>query len=437
MNKRYNSIDRLDLKGSPSSIKNILHLGGENVILGPKFDIKKYLNDFGRQGLNENSPKRTNLNKLSLLYPPTSPKNMKSYNISTSNYKSPNYYTLENESNSNRRSQYIFSTNHSSKNIYSNSRRLRNNTIENQSSNCFLTSLDIEQNKNNNNNFKTLDARDYIISFNSNNNRNKKLFTKNKLNKKFHISDIIKEIKEKYKIKNELDIKNDYIAYKNQNMDAVVNVSNILNNYNEKNDWNLKVNDINFHNFARNNKNIYRQNLLTKLVNSEREKLIENEKAIEKNIIDKQHMIIKDEEEFEKIVIEQKQYNKTIEDYRIRLENTNKDLYYLKNKMAYKVQNKEAEIMKKLFEMEDLRGYAKFINNMLGKDTTIFEKVIYPMDSERKIELNYLVQNAFKIYEEYLNDNNVENQNRNSGNEPEIIYDNFLGLQDKIRYGIK
>ena len=174
MNKRYNSIDWLDLKGRPSSIKNILHLGGENVILGPKFDIKKYLNDFGRQGLNENSPKRTNLNKLSLLYPPTSPKNMKSYNISTSNYKSPNYYTLENESNSNRRSQYIFSTNRSSKNIHSNNSRLRNSSIEKQSSNCFLTSLDIEGNKNNNNNFKTLDARDYILSFNSNNNRNKK-----------------------------------------------------------------------------------------------------------------------------------------------------------------------------------------------------------------------------------------------------------------------
>ena len=436
MNKRYNSIDRLNFKGHSSSIKNVMHLGGENVILGPKFDIRKYFNELSKQKLNQKSPKRTIPNKPSLLYPPTSPKTKKSYNISTSNYKSQIYNTVENESNANRRSEYIFNTNRSSKNIYYNHSRLRNNTIENQCSNCFLTSLDIEKNIKNKS-YKTIDARDYIIPYSSKNDKNKKLFTKNKLNKAFHISNIIKEIKEKYKIKNEQDIKNYYISYKKENIDAVINASNILNNYNEKNDWNLRVNVLNFHNFAKNNKNIYRQNLLTKLVNREREKLIENEKAVEKNIKNKHDMIIKDEEEFEKLVVEQKQYNKTIEDYRIRIENTNKELYYLKNLMSYKVQNKEAEIMKKLLEMEELRGYAKFINNMLGKDTSIFEKEIYPMDYERKIELNNLVKNAFKIYKDYLNENSEENQKRNEGNEPEIIYSNFLGLEDKIGFKIK
>ena len=429
MNKRYNSIDKFDFKGRSSSIKNILHLGGEHIILGPKFDIKKYFNEMGKQKLNENSPKKTNINKLSLLYPTFSPKNKKLYNISTSNYKSQNFHTLENETNSNRRSEYIFNTNHSSKNIYNNN-LIKNNTLGNNKENCFLTSLDIEQNKNN---FKTIDARDYIISFNSNHCRNKRLFKNdNKGNKIFHISDIVKEIKEKYKTKNELDIKNDYIAYNKQNIESVLNANKIINHYQEKNEWDLKVNDVNFHNFISNNKNIYKHNILKILVNKEREKLIENEKIIEKDVKEKHDMISNDEKEFEQIVLELKQYNKAIEDCRIEIEKTNKDLYYLKSLMSYKVQNKEAEIMKKLFEMEELRHYAKFVNNMLEKDTSIFEIEIFPIDYEKKIELNALVKNAFKVYENFINDD--KNENQNNGNEPEIIYKEFLGLQDKIRY---
>ena len=57
------------------------------------------------------------------------------------------------------------------------------------------------------------------------------------------------------------------------------------------------------------------------------------------------------------------------------------------------------------------------------------------MGYEKKIELNSLVNNAFKIYKDYLNENNTENMY--SGNEPELIYNGFLGIEDKIRYAIK
>ena len=436
MNKRYNSIDRLDKKGRSSSIKNILHLGGENVVLGPKFDIKKYFNEIGRKGLNDNSPKKTTDNKLSLLYPSISPKSMKNYNnnISTANYRNQIYCTIENESITNHSSnKYIFNTNHSSKNIYKNS-TLRNNTISN-TSNCFITSVGIEQNPNNN---KTIDARDYIISFNSShNNIRKRLFSNkiNNLNRVFHVSSVVKEIKEKYKTKNDLDIKNDYIAYSKENIDSVLNHNNIIKNYEQKNMWNLKLNEDNYHNFLKNNIKIYKQNILSKLVNKEREKVLENGILYEKNIEDKKNQIINDEKEFENIVSEQKYYNKIIDDYRIKLQDTNRDLYYLKSYMSLKVQNKEAELMKKLFEMEELRGYAKFVNNMLGKDISMFEKEIYPMNYEKKIEMNSLVKNAFEIYKDYLSDKNTENESK--GNEPEIIYDGFLGLEGKIRYGIE
>ena len=62
MNKRYKSIDNIDFKNHSSSIKKILHLGGENVILGSKFDTKKYFNDINKISINAESPKKEKIN---------------------------------------------------------------------------------------------------------------------------------------------------------------------------------------------------------------------------------------------------------------------------------------------------------------------------------------------------------------------------------------
>lgn len=436
MNKRYNTIEQEDIKrGRPSSIKNILHMGGKNIIHG---DIS---NEAGKKNFLINSQKKSNSNnKLFLLYPTISPKSKKSYNISTetnnisiSKYKDKNYSSIENESNNNR---YIFITNHSSKNIYKNN-QLRGNTLRNQDK-CFLTSLTSEQ-LDNKKKLKTIDSTDYRISFNSDNNKFKRLYTinnDNKINKNFHISKIIKEIKEKYKIKNEFEIKNDYLAYNSQNLNEISNANNLLNDYQEKNIWNIKIKESNYHNFILNNKEIYKNNILSKLVDKERDKIIENNRLYEKCLEDKYNTLIQNEKELEEIIDEQKKSHKIIENYRIKLEKCNRELYYLKNLMFYKVQNKEAEIMKKLLEMEELRAYAKFVNNMIGNDSSRFEKEIYPTDYDKKIELNSLVKNAFKVYGNYLNESN-NMKNNNYGNEPEKIYKGFLGLQDKIRYAIK
>ena len=436
MNKRYNSIEKTNIKRSSSSNKNFLHIGGENLIHGDLFDIKHFIKEAGKKSIFIKSPRNSN----SIIFPTISPKSKKSYyistdtnNISTSHYKNKNYSSIENESNNNR---YIFITNHSSKNIYENN-QLKNNNLRNQD-NCFLTSLGAEQLENKKK-FKTIDARDYIISFDNNNKFRRRLFTINnnsKLNKNFHISRVVKEIKEKYKNKNELYIKNDYLSYNNQNINEVLNANNILNDFQEKRCWNLKLEEKNYYDFINNNRKIYNNNLLTKLIDKEREKIIENKKIYEKSLEDKYNTIIQDEKEFEDIVENQKKNHKIIENYRIKLENCNRELYYLKNLFFYKVQNKEAEIMKKLFEMEDLRAYGKFVNNMLGNDVSKFEKEIYPEDYDRKIELNSLVKNVFEVYADYLNEKNDVNHN-NEESEPEKIYKGFLGLQDKIRFAIQ
>ena len=441
MNKRYKSFDNIEVKGSSLSIKNIFHSGGKNIIMGPKFDIKQYLKEIDRNH-KDTSPRRANNNKLTLLYPIITPKNVKLYNISTdSNNISPNsnniYHTIENESSVSamHRNKCSFNTNYSSKNIYQGN-QMKNKTLSNQENNCFITSLGIEQ-KEINNKHKTIDSNDYMITLRSHhNNRLKRIFNFNKQcdkNKNYHIESIIKEIKEKYKKKNDKDIKNDYLAYKTENLDAVLDSKKLLNDYVEKNEWTLKLDERNIEKFKLNNEKIYKNNVLTKLVNKERDKVSKNDEDYMKKIKDKKSTIIDDEKLFENLIDEQKQNNKIIDDYRIKLEEMNRELYYIKDAMYIKVQNKEGEIMKKLFEMEELRTYAKFVNNMLGNDDSRYDKTIYPIDYDRKIDPDILVRNVFEIYDDYLTEkNNLEEDD----NYPELIYKGFLGLEDKIRYGI-
>jgi hypothetical protein len=441
MNKRYKSFDNIEVKGSSLSIKNIFHSGGKNIIMGPKFDIKQYLKEIDRNH-KDTSPRRANNNKLTLLYPIITPKNVKLYNISTdSNNISPNsnniYHTIENESSVSamHRNKCSFNTNYSSKNIYQGN-QMKNKTLSNQENNCFITSLGIEQ-KEINNKHKTIDSNDYMITLRSHhNNRLKRIFNFNKQcdkNKNYHIESIIKEIKEKYKTKNDKDIKNDYLAYKTENLDAVLDSKKLLNDYVEKNEWTLKLDERNIEKFKLNNEKIYKNNVLTKLVNKERDKVMKNDEDYMKKIKDKKSTIIDDEKLFENLIDEQKQNNKIIDDYRIKLEEMNRELYYIKDAMYIKVQNKEGEIMKKLFEMEELRTYAKFVNNMLGNDDSRYDKTIYPIDYDRKIDPDILVRNVFEIYDDYLTEkNNLEEDD----NYPELIYKGFLGLEDKIRYGI-
>ena len=442
MNKRYNSIDKFEINMHSSSNKNLLNFGDKNTIIGPQFDIKNYFYEITDRNIFPKSPKKKSIsNRHSLLKPLTSIKNINfrknsldNNNISTLKNNNNNYFTIETEPTIHNKNKYIFNGNHSSKNIYQNDPFITN--LMSNRKNCFMTSIEICQNDNNNNHEKSR----FLVPLSSND-RHKRIFSisNKKIKNNLHVSDIIKEIREKYKKKNGKDIKNDYIAYTNENVDAVLDSKNLLDNYRDQNEWKIKHDENNFNQFSMNKKNVCKNKILSKLIDKEREKLIIKQKLREESLEDKKNTIDNDEKLFEEIKAGQKINYKILQDYRMKLEDCKKDVFYLKEVYRYKVQNKEAEIMKKLFEINELREYAKFVNNMLDKDITRYQIEIYPSDYEKKIDLNALVKNALEVYADYLNeeeneDSNIENKKK--GNEPEIIYDEFKGLEDRIRYAL-
>ena len=437
MNRRYNSIDRFEIRGHSPLLRDFLNLGRNNIIIGPKFDIKNYLSELDKKSTDQNSPIKS---AKFYLNPISSPKNLKLKNISMESnniispkHKKSNYYTINTESNVTHRNKLINRSTNSYKNIYSNIPFIMNKA-EAKDNNCFLTSVGIEKNKINkyNNKYKI----DYLIPLSPNNKSTRLYNYKNNFKNNLRVSEKIKQIREKYRTRNEKDIKNDYIAYTTENIDAVLEAKNLLNNYWDKNEWDLKLKENNFNQFSINNKNICKQNVLTKLINKEREKIFLKEMKYKKILEDKKNLINNRENIFEDMVSDEKHNFKVIEDYKYKLEEIQKEIFYLKDIFRYKIQNREVEILKKLFEIEELRGYAIFVNNMLGKDVSRYLHEIYPSDYEKKIVVEDLVKNCFEVYSDFLDDNyNIDN--KNDANNPEIIYDGFKGLEDKIRYGLQ
>ena len=436
MNKRYNSIDRFEINLRSSSNKNLLNSGNKNIILGSDFDIKKYFDEIYKRNIFHNSPKKSIPNRHSLLKPLTSMKIKNLRNVSTEDNNisilknnNKNYFTIETEPTMHNKNRYISNSNHSSKNIYQNGPFITN--LMPNRKNCFMTSIEVGKKDNNINSEKNR----FIISLSSNE-RHKRLFNLNnkKIKNNLHVSEIIKEIREKYKIKNGKDIMSDYISYTNENVDVVLDSSNLLNNYHDQNEWKIKSDENNFNQFCINKKNVCKNNILRKLIDKEREILVIKKKLREESLEDKKNTIDNDENLFEEIKSGQKINYKILQDYRMKLEDCKKDVFYLKEVYRYKVQNKEAEIMKKLFEINELRQYAKFVNNMLNKDITKYQKEIYPSDYEKKIDLNAMVRNALEVYTDFLNED--ENENSNLEIKPENIYDEFKRLEDEIRFAL-
>ena len=303
MNKRYNSIDQFEINIRSSSNKNLFNSGNKNIIFGSDFDIKHYFDQMSKRNVFPKSPKKSIANRHSLLKPLTSIKiknfrnaSIDDNNICTLKNNNKNYFTIETEPTIHNKNKYIFNSNHSSKNIYQNGPFITN--LMPNRNNCFMTSIEIGQNDNNNNPEKNR----YLIPLSSND-KHKRLFSINnkKMKNNLHVSDIIKEIREKYKKKNGKDLMNDYISYTNENIDVVYDSKNLLDNYHDQNEWKIKNDENNFNQFSMNKKNVCKNSILSKLIDKEREKLIIKQKLREESLEDKKNTIDNDEKLFEKI----------------------------------------------------------------------------------------------------------------------------------------
>ena len=398
MEKRNSSVNRSHKNEINISNTNRLNMSGQSIILGKNFNILKILNEIEKRTTEKEVFHKPNL--LPLLYPKTPKKKIKYFN---SSFDKNNISTLKNE------------------NSYK------------KDKNCFITSLGNEQSRNSE---SLTDKKDFKYSlkyFNSN--KYKRLYDDKKINNNnIHLSSIIKEIRNKNKANNDKSNFNNNIAYDKKNMDCIIDMNDVLNIHCKSNDWDLKEKEKDYNGFVINNKEIKLQNVLIKLVNKEKDIIDNNHKMYIKDLEIKKKSIDEDENNFNQIIKEQKYYNKLIEENLTKLKNQNKVLLYIRENIKEHLRKTEYEIMKKIYEIDELRIYAKFVKYIYGYDISKYEtSFIEKENNKAQSDIEELINSVIDNYKECLEEGNNEIDNI----EPDIIYNEMTLIEDRILLAIK
>ena len=303
---------------------------------------------------------------------------------------------------------------------------------------CFITSLEIVKNEFKNNNSNIINQKNKTIK----NKLKQRLYEINRNNRnynnKFRLASIIKAIKRKnssYISKTEGNDFNEYLAYDNKNMNYILDINNIINNHIKNEDWNLKAREEKYNDFVDIKKEVCRNNVMIKLINQEKVKIKNEYKNYSLNF-DKQINAVKEGEKiFEKIIGDQKKNTKLIEKNYYKLKNDNKVLLYIRESFKEQVKKTEYEIMKKIYEIDELRIYAQFVNYIYGYDTSLYNKSLIDTDYTKKpSEAEALVKNILKNYRHFLNSEKNEIIERM---DPDIVLNEIILIEDRILMNLK
>ena len=146
----------------------------------------------------------------------------------------------------------------------------------------------------------------------SQSNKPRRIYEKKRLIKSdIHLSSIIQQIRNKTKNfhnnskneenKNVNDNYNKNIAFDEKNMEPIIDINNILNNYNDMKEWDLKKKERDYNDFVNKNKEIKLNNVLKILLNKEKDILDKKFNNYQKNLDNMKNNIEEDEKIFNQI----------------------------------------------------------------------------------------------------------------------------------------
>ena len=251
---------------------------------------------------------------------------------------------------------------------------------------------------------------------------NSKLY--NNENKSQENLNIIKKVKEIRRMINKSDQLYDpfmrnksRIPFDSKKSDIVFDGENIIQIFKRKKVNNLINKFDSIYNFYKENKEIAKDNLVIQLLNKENKKLTlienRNSKTIEDEI--KREIIFKNN--FDEYVKQQRIAMRSIDKTLTKIEDKYRELLIIKRKENDKMNLLIEEMDKKLEQIEDLRIYAKFINDFLDEDKK-FDKSILKTDIEfnkknqKYIYIEKLVKETINNYQ-FLFDSLYEKKNNN------------------------
>lgn len=309
--------------------------------------------------------------------------------------------------------------------------------ISNNDDGCFLTSLDLEKKeyssskdikKNEQKDIKNkIKERLYGINRNNWNYKNK-----------YNLATIIKDIKKKnspFVSNTEGNYYNEILAYDNKNMKEILDINNIINSHLKNKEWDLSLREEKYNDYKERKKEVCVKNNIIKLIKREHEQIINRYKKYSDDFSNQIKTVNEGEQIFEKIIQDQKRNNKILEDNYYKLKNDNKILIYLRENYKDQVRKTEYEILKKIYEIDELRLYAKFVNHIYGYDISLFDKSILDKDySKNPVGTDALIKNVLNTFKSYLNN---EKNDTIDKIDPDIVLNEIILIENRILMNLK
>ena len=402
---------------------------GNSLVLGPTFDIKKYLESI--ETLEKTGRKQK------FYFPPISDKknfkNRKNYLSTLSNeysliHKTKSLHSKKKNFEESSISNNKFNTN-SKQFLFSSALNTINdyNSISNDKTKASKTS---RNNCETETDSRTLDIRDnkkYDIDNDSDKEENLNILKK--------IKSIKKEIDISHKEKSIKNIMEQKIVYDQNNLDCVFQPVRIIHDYDnfKKRDLNKNRGDIS--NFILNNQEISKNNLLLKLIDKQKRYFNKNIAQRMKTIDSNKNKIDIDEINFECFTTNQKQANKRIENKLNDLLVKTRRLLIEERRFLTEIRIKEDERQKYLEQIDELRTIAKFVNKVLGNSQEIINlfkiKIIPEYSSEKLPNYEKITKEVCKRYNFLLYEDNEINKDTMSKSNKSISK-NSSRLDNKI-----
>ena len=415
-----------------------------SMILGPSFDIKKYLNKVNSQYSSTKREKYDFPPLFDRLYKRTKIED-KRYELTTiANENLPSH--IKNILQKNKPSSIDISTtisyNNNSITIKNNKNsRYTLNSINGSNKSMIYDKLKLSKNKS---------SKTYIET--ESNSRSLDLYKNSMLNnsEKYNFAKTIKSIKKFIELsRRDKSIKNimdNRIAYDPQNSNEVFKPIRIMNDFSnfQQHELNKKKDNISL--FLTDNREISRRNVIIKLLQNQKKDFSDNSYDYEKSLDNQRKTIDYDENIFSSYITNQKLLCRKIDDLLIKLTLSNRRLYHEYQKLKEDARVKQDERQKFLERIDELRIVAKFVTKVLGGNVNIFKKQIIPeyssehLPNYEKITKDVLARYNFLLDEEEREDSKEDMKEDelnvikeiNHLNDPELLYQQYHQIEYDI-----
>lgn len=226
---------------------------------------------------------------------------------------------------------------------------------------------------------------------------------------------------------------NSFIVFDKKNEDAVFEPFKVLHNYEMHKQLQVEPSEKYVNKFITQNKEVSKDNILIKLMNSEIKKLKINHNLRTEGLFNAKKTIETNESNFDEYRLAQNKVCIQIDELLMKFNKKYRLIINKEYNCKLEIKIILDEIRKILHKIDHLRIYGKFVNQVLGGDISIFEQEIFQEQKyDDEIDYEELSNNVINLYKILLQDSNNGKiiTGKTLFNEPEIMLFKFKEMED-------